>query len=77
MITTYQYEKDTPIYCKLSELFNAMKKNDREFDTYYDDEEDITGPVGDNYYDSFSGARHKVAVIVICSFPENNRKKHF
>ena len=54
-----------------------MKKNDREFDTYYDDEEDITGPVEDTFYDSFSGARHKVKVIVICRFRENNQLNIF
>ena len=73
MINPYQYEQDTLIYFQFGELINAMKKNDREFDTYYDDEEDITGPVEDTFYDSFSGARHKVKVIVICRFRENNQ----
>ena len=52
-----------------------MDKN-KEFDTYYTSLDDISAPIEDVYYESFSGKHHKAKVKLPNSVTVNLKENH-
>ena len=55
--------------------FGKMDK-DKEFDTYYTSLDDISAPIEDVYYESFSGKHHKAKVKLPNSVTVNLKENH-